>query len=106
MQTERRLGDQAERAVGAGEQLAEVVAGDVLHDLAAGLGDGAVGPDHGDADEQVARRAVAEAQRACGAGRDQRRRSSPLIGGSRASRWPAWPARVARSSSADRRPAR
>ena len=48
------LGDQAERAVRAGEELAQVVAGDVLDDLAAGLGDHAVGAHHGDADQQVA----------------------------------------------------
>ena len=64
MQAERGFGYQAERAVGPGVQLAEVVARNVLHDLAAGLGDGAVGPDHGDADQQVAGAAVAEPERA------------------------------------------
>jgi hypothetical protein len=57
------LHDQAERAERAGEQLREVVAGDVLDHLAAGLGDRAVRQSHGDAHDQVARRAVAVAQR-------------------------------------------
>ncbi len=38
VQPERDLGEDAEGAVGPGQQLAEVVAGDVLDDLAAGLG--------------------------------------------------------------------
>ncbi len=52
------LHDHAERAVGADEELGQVVACDVLHDLAAAVHDGAVGGHHGDADEQVARGAV------------------------------------------------
>ena len=49
-----------------GVELAEVVAGDVLDDLAAGVGDRAVGQHDGDADEQVADGAVAQPARAGG----------------------------------------
>jgi hypothetical protein len=55
--------DQPERAERAGEQLAEVVAGDVLDHLAAGARDRAVGQDDRDADHEVAHAAVAVAQR-------------------------------------------
>ena len=60
VQPEDGLGDQAERPVRAGVQLAEVVAGHVLDDLAAGLGHGPVRADHGDPDQQVAGGAVAQ----------------------------------------------
>ena len=62
--------DQPERPVGAGEQLGEVVARDVLDHLAAGLGERAVRERERDADDQVAHAAVAVAQRAGVAGRD------------------------------------
>ena len=55
VQAEDGLDDDGEGAEGADDQLAEVVAGDVLDHPAAGLGDDAVGADHGDADQQVAR---------------------------------------------------
>ncbi len=48
----------------AGDEFAEVVAGDVFDDLAAGAGDGAVGEDEGHADDEVAEAAVAVAERA------------------------------------------
>ena len=64
VQAHRHRGDQAERPVGAGEQLREVVARDVLDHLPARLGDGAVAEDHGHADHEVAHAAVAVAQRA------------------------------------------
>ncbi len=63
VQAERGLGDDAEGAVRAGEELAQVVARDVLDHLAAGSGDGAVGEHDRDADEQVAGGAVAERAR-------------------------------------------
>ena len=47
------------RAVSAGLQLAHVVAGDVLDDLAAGLPDLAAAVDGGEAEEEIARRAGA-----------------------------------------------
>ena len=70
VQPEGCLGDQAERARRPGEQLAEVVAGHVLDDLAARLRDGPVGPHDGDADQQVARGAVAQPPRPGEPGRD------------------------------------
>ncbi len=63
VQPEDGLGDQAERPLRAGVQLAEVVPGHVLDDLAAGLGHGPVRADHGDADQQVAGGAVAQPAR-------------------------------------------
>ena len=64
MQPERRLGDQPQRPERPGEQLPDVVAGHVLDDLPAGVRHPAVGAHHGDPDQQVARRAVAQPQRA------------------------------------------
>ena len=61
---ERQLRDDAERAERTGEQLAEVVAGDVLHDAAAALERDAAAVDGVDADHVVAHRAVAEPARA------------------------------------------
>ena len=61
---ERELRDDAERAERAGEQLAEVVAGDVLHDAAAAFERDAAAIDGVDADHVVADRAVAVAARA------------------------------------------
>ncbi len=60
------VGDDAQSAQGAREELGEVVAGDVLDDLAAGLGDRPVGQDDGDADDQVAHGPVAVAARPVG----------------------------------------
>ena len=83
VQPERRLGDDAEGAEGAGEQLAEVVAGDVLDDPAAGLGHHPVGAHEGDADEQVPGGAVEQPARPAGADREgaadgrRRRRGRP-----------------------------
>jgi hypothetical protein len=48
VQPEVALRDHAERAERAGEKFGEVVAGDVLDDLAAGLGHRPVREDHGD----------------------------------------------------------
>ena len=61
---ERELRDDAERAERAGEQLAEIVAGDVLHDAAAAFERDAAAVDGVDADHVVADRAVAVAARA------------------------------------------
>ncbi len=62
VEAEGGLGDDGEGAEGAGEELAEVVAGDVFDDFAAGAGDGAVGEDEGHADDEVAEAAVAVAE--------------------------------------------
>src|SRR5690606_2368182 len=70
VEPEDRFGDDAEGAEGSGVDLAEVVSGDVLDDLSAGFGDGAVGAHHGDADEQVADAAEEVALRPGQAGGD------------------------------------
>ena len=59
------------------EELGEVIAGDVLDDLAAGVRDRTVRQRDGHAEDEVARRAVAMAQRARVGGRQRRRRPSP-----------------------------
>ena len=61
---ERQLRDDAERAERAGEQFAEVVAGDVFHHAAAAFERHAAAVDRVDADHVVANRAVAVAPRA------------------------------------------
>lgn len=58
VEAEGGFGDDGEGAKGAGEEFAEVVAGDVFDDATAGPGDGAVGEDKGHADDQVAKAAV------------------------------------------------
>jgi hypothetical protein len=63
MQPEGRLGDQAQRALRPGEQLADVVAGHVLDHLAAGVRDHPVRADRGDPDQQVARGPVPQPAR-------------------------------------------
>ena len=63
VELERRADDRSEAAKRAGHQLRQVVAGDVLHDLAAGAGEGAVGRRDLHADDEVARRAVTMTQR-------------------------------------------
>ena len=70
MQPEHRLHDQPQRPERAGEQLAEVITCDVLDHLAAGARHGAVGADHGDPDQQVPRRTVAQPPRARSPGRE------------------------------------
>ncbi len=80
VEPERRLRDDAERAEGAGEQLAEVVPGDVLDDLAARPGDRAVGEHDRDADQQVARRAVPQAAWSGGRGGERAADGRPLDG--------------------------
>ena len=70
MQAERRLGNQPQCPERPGEQLPDVVAGHVLDDLPAGMGHPAVGAHDGDPDQQVARRTVAQPQRAGRAGGD------------------------------------
>ena len=66
---ERELRDDAQRAERAGEQFAEVVAGDVFHDAAAAFERDAAAVDGVDADHVIAHRAVAEAARAGPVGR-------------------------------------
>ena len=61
---ERHVGHRRERAPGAGEQLAEVVAGDVLHHAAAGLEGLAAAGNRGEAEKMVARGAGLDAPRA------------------------------------------
>ena len=80
VEAEDGLGDHAEGAERPAEQLGQVVAGDVLDHLAAGVGDGAVGQDHGDADDQVADGAVAQPPRARGVGRDHPADGGPGLG--------------------------
>ena len=58
------LRDDAERAERAGRQFRQIVAGDVLDDFAAALGQRAVGQRQRHADDQVAQRAEAKTQRA------------------------------------------
>jgi hypothetical protein len=65
----------------------EIVAGDVLHDLATGTGHRAVGPDHFDADDQIARCPVLLAPRAAVVGRDDAA-DGCLVGGRRIERQP------------------
>ena len=64
MEPQRDARDQPEPAARAGEELPEVVAGDVLHHLAARARDHPVRQDDRDADHEVAHRAVAVAARA------------------------------------------
>ena len=71
--------DDAEGAVGAGVELAEVVARDVLHDLAAGGGDGAVGEHDRHADQQVADRAVPQPARPGGVRADDAAERGALL---------------------------
>ena len=70
MQPHAHREDQPERAERAGEQLAEVVAGDVLDHLAARLGERAVAERDRDPENQIARLAVAMAQRTAVGGRE------------------------------------
>ena len=62
-QLHRRLDDHAECAVRADEELGQIVARDVLHDLAAALHDGAVRGHDRHADQEIAGRAVEMAPR-------------------------------------------
>ena len=64
MQPERHLRDHAQRAERSGHQLGQVVARDVLHHLAAALGNRAIGQHHRHADDQVAQAAIPQPQRA------------------------------------------
>jgi hypothetical protein len=63
---EQHLGDDAERALAADEEVAEVVAGDVLHALGAEPADGAVGEDDLEAHDVVAGDAVFQAAQTAG----------------------------------------
>ena len=100
MQPERGLGDQAQRPERPGEQLADVIAGHVLDDLAAGLGHPAVRAHHGDPDQQVARRAVAQPPRPGHPGREHPADRRPRgRGTSSDSCWPASPSTPASCSS-------
>ena len=64
MEAEADPADEGEPATRAADELAEVVAGDVLDDLAAGVDDRAVGEHERDAEHEVARGAEPVAQRA------------------------------------------
>ena len=63
VQAQRDPSDQRERALRAAHELPEVVAGDVLHDLATRARDRAVSEYQGDAEDEVARRAEAVPER-------------------------------------------
>ena len=65
-QPERHLRDRAERAFGAGEKRAQIVAGHVLHRAAAGAQHGAVGQHDFQRQHVVGRHAVFQAARAAG----------------------------------------
>src|SRR3954468_21730838 len=78
MEAEGRRGDEPERAERAAGDLGQIEAGDVLHHLAAALGDGAVGADDRDADDQVAHGSIAGAARAEVPGRDDAYAPGPL----------------------------
>ena len=66
MSLSSRPGDDAEGPLGAGEEALEVVAGDVLDRLAAGLEDRPVGQDHLEAHHVVGRHAVLDGPHAAG----------------------------------------
>ena len=99
----RRARSSASRPARAADELAEVVAGDVLHDLAAGVRDRAVGEHERDAEHEVARRAEAVAR----AGRrGSPARQAPIVGspgGSSESRWPCSAERVVQRGEPDPR---
>src|SRR3954465_10160195 len=78
MEAEGRGGDDPGRAERAAGDLGQIEAGDVLHHLAAALGDGAVGADDRDADDQVAHGSIAGAARAEVAGRDDASDRGPV----------------------------
>src|SRR5205823_3925572 len=68
MQPQRHAGDEPEPPARAADELAEVVAGDVLDHLAAGVGDRAVREDDGYPEHEIAWRAEAVAERTREAG--------------------------------------
>ncbi len=51
-------------SLSADHELVEVVAGDVLDDLATGFGDGSIGEDDGHADDKIAETAILQAETA------------------------------------------
>ena len=69
-EAQRHLGHQGERALGADDQLGEVVARRRLHDLPPGAHDGAVGEDDLEAEDVVAGDAVAHRAHPAGVGVD------------------------------------
>ncbi len=69
VEPERDPSDQRERPGRAADELAQVVAGDVLDDLPAGVGDRPVGEHERDAEDEVARRAEAMPERTGQVGR-------------------------------------
>ena len=72
VQTEADARDEGEPALGSADESPEVVARDVLHDLAAGIRDRAVGENERRAEHEVARRAEAVAERAGDVAGEQR----------------------------------
>ena len=70
MEPKDALGEHCERAMRAAEQLRDVIARDVLHHQAAGLGDLAIGADEAGTEDQVPHAAVAVAKRSRQRGRD------------------------------------
>ena len=71
MQAERCFGDHAQRAERSAGDLRQIEAGDVLHDFASTVSDDAVGSNDGDADDQVANRAIPGTARTERAGRHE-----------------------------------
>ena len=93
---QRDLGDDAQRAVAAGQQLAQVETGDVLQHAPAGVDHLAVPGDRADAQHVIAHRAPGDAPRAGQVGRDHaaqrlrlaRAESAARSGGSAMMCWP------------------
>src|SRR6266540_1587500 len=81
VELEAQLHDDADGPKRADVQLVEVVARHVLDDSAAGLADHPVGVDHPCADDQVARRAVEQAQWPTSVGSDDSANRGSVLGG-------------------------
>ena len=77
---QRRFDYYPQSAQRSGVELVQVVAGNVLHHLAAGLGLDAVGAQHADADKPVSRRAVGVGQGPGSRRWTEYRRRSPVLG--------------------------
>ena len=77
----RHLGRHGQRALGADEQLGQVVAGRALHELAAGAQHPAVGQHDLEAEDVVAGHAVADGTHAAGVGADVAAERGALLAG-------------------------
>ena len=99
---DRDLFERRQRAVGPGHQLAQIIAGDVFDDLAAGLEDLAATADRAKPEEMVARRAGLDAARS----RRDCRRARRLVSARRRHRAGRASPAARRRASARSRPAR